>query len=306
MAYSKASLSAAEVANFEADLPLILGANEVRDATTIWWNRNGSFTDGNGNEADSDGPTSRLGTDEDYRQTYPDATRATWYLMFDLGSAADAVIDSVVILNHNIATLTGTIEFQLADDQTFATSLITCEQETPSTDKRVTMFHLDELLALTHARFSSVRYARLRFTSLAGGVPTIGEVIMGRRRQLGHNPTLPYNDRSGRAVVEDWYADSGASCRYVRRKGQRTGSFTLRESDDTYIDDLVAFFRDDIDYGTKPWVWVENPTASQHDANWMRFRGPNPDLNFPLVGFSERTWELDAEEVGPNYLLLEE
>lgn len=296
------SIGATAIANRAADMPLIMGSNEARSTSKIYWNRNGQFTDGNGNEEDSAGPTSRLGTNNDFRQSYPDTNRVTWYLMFEF-TAADGVIDSVAILNHNLDTADAIVDVELADDQDFTTNLKSCEQQTPTTDKRLVFLDLDDTAGGGQLRYSNVQYARIKLTSLAS-VPKIGEVIFARRRQLGHNPMMPYNDKSGRSRVEDWYSDSGVRVRYVRTKGQRVGSISLREASDTYVDDLITFFRDDIDHGTLPFLWIDEPSTTQSDAFWMQLIGPQPDLDFPLVDYIERNWTLQVEELGPNYLRL--
>jgi len=298
---SGVSIGATDIALRADDRPIFMGRNWLRESTSVTpqWRSGGSWASGS-DETDSNGPTSYLFDEFDHHQSYPDSNLTTWYLIFDLGADV-GVIDSVAILNHNFGSSCAQIALELADDNAFGVNLKICEAQTPTDNKRLVFLDLDDTAGGGQLRYSNVRYLRLKLDPCTA-VPKIGEVIFSRRRQLKNKSVLSFDPYNLRSKVEPFKTDSGVSVRYVRNKGQRVLTANFNPSQDAYIGDIETLFDTDTDFGTNPFLYIENPGTSPSDALWMEF--DNPELIGPLSGWTERNFSLRATELGPNFLAL--
>jgi len=297
--YTSAELSAADIASAAADRPILLGRNWVRGINDLDWRTTGRFDTGS-DAPDAAGPTSYAYDDHDHRQTYPASAQTIWYLLIDLGDTDPGIVDTVVILNHNLGTLTNVqTDIQIADNNAFNSNLITVATQTPTTDKRLVFPALFDTGSVAR-RYSDVRWMRIKFGAGGGVVPRVGEVIIGRRRQLKHKPLLPLEKLGYRGSQQRSEAGSGASTSYSFYKGRRKISHTYPAHEDAYKSDLEAFFVSDTDYGTLPFIMIPDPATAPTDAIWCDF--DSPDLIDPLVGYTEQEFRINAMERGPNFL----
>jgi len=294
------SIGADAIAWRAGDKDLLIGRNWQRASTAVdpEWSTAGSWA--GADETDAAGPTSYVYDDHDHLQTYPDANQATWYLLFDFGAAV-GVIDSVVILNHNLNTASAVVDIQVDDDSTFPAPR-TLESQTPGDDNRILFLDLDDVGA-GQLQYSNVQYARIKMTTM-GAVPKIGEVFWGQRRQLKHNSGGNW-DRSNLATTQTrMRAAAGPSSRYTFRKGQRHIAPIYEPHETARIADLLAFFEEDTDFGRYPFLYVEQPDTDQNGANLMEY--DNPEQTSALInGFSQRAFPIVATETGANFLALE-
>jgi hypothetical protein len=305
MAYSSADLSSADLASAAADQPLAIGRNWLRHADSVapQWKQGGSWAAGS-DETDSDGPTSYAWDEFDDLQTYPDASQTTWYLLMDFGASEVGIIDSLVLLNcTNLESVR--VRLQIADDNAFSSNLITISDNTlgASFSGRHVDLVIKESGDSNAKRYSSVRYARLLFTKGSGFIPRIGEVILGRRRQLKAHPTLPYAPRQLTGKRARFESAGGVVTDYVFHRGRRRLEGTITPHQTAYIDDWVALFEQDCDLGKYGFVWVDDPNSSATDAYWMRW--DDMGLSGPFVGYTERQFRISAMEQGPNFRRVE-
>lgn len=293
-------IGATDIALRAADKPILLGRNWQRESTAVdpEWSSAGSWAGADATDATA--PTVRVYDEFDHLRSQPNANQATWYLLFDFGAAV-GVIDSVAILNHNLATASATVTVELADDSAFSSNLKSCEAQTPTTDKRMVFLDLDDTAGGGQLRYSSVQYARLKLTGL-GAIPKIGEVIWSRRRQLKHKPEGSWDKSNLRSSIARFESSTGIMTDHVFAKGRRRVSAQFSPHETAYINDLVTFFEDDIEYGTKPFLLIDDPGSTPTDANWLKYE--TPEQVSPLIGYSQRSFPIVALEQGPNFLAL--
>ena len=99
-------------------------------------------------------------------------------------------------------------------------------------------------------------------------MPHVSEVMLARRRQLGHNPREPWDDEPRESFVEDFTAPSGAVGRDVRYLDRQSFPLKLRaaaaaDASLTGIDELAAVrgLFDDANGGTRSFLYVDEPTG---------------------------------------------
>jgi hypothetical protein len=297
MAWSSAGVSAADLALMANDKPILCARNALSwNGSNIKWTTTGNQA--SADQAATGYPTSALVDSFLHVPTKPNANVATWYLNAQLVLAFD--FDMIVLAGHNLNTVTGAVDAQISDDSTFATGTTTLKSwAAPSGTKRLvglSLFHT----GATALRYSSVLYFRLRLTGLIG-VPQIGELMLGRRRQLKHKPATPWNFEDYRSRVAPFVSTSGARSNYTQFRGQRVMSPRLVISEDAYKTDLRSLVSES-SYLTKPLYWIENPTSDPQNAPLMF---ADPSWSFPLEGFSEQPLELDLEEQGGQFYSVE-
>lgn len=301
MAPSVADLSATDLALYAADKPILVGRNWLRSAGSFrGWDANGvsAFTD-----IAASGFDSKFGGDDyDHVLTKPNAAATAQYYVFDYGSEA-MEFDCWALLNHNLGTIGGvTVELQVADDNAFSVNLFTIATITPgSSNKRLVSLVLDDS-GSTARRWTNYRYFRVKFSKGSAITPQFGEMILGRRRQLKHKPNTPWDPNNLASRIGRFESASGIITDYVFHKGRRKIAADLSPHESAYINDLVTFYETDIDFGTLPFLWIDDPTTSPSDANWMKL--VDPELTGPVLDVSERSFAIRAMEHGPNFLKL--
>lgn len=297
MAYGSAEIPAAEVALFEADKPVVMGKNYVRDAGDIRWTTGG--TQSSSDLTSANGPTSYLQDDFDHLQSYPNATAGTWYLNIDFGSGVLAEVDHVALKNHNLYSqgVTGvSVQFDQNQNGNF-TGVDTAPLTTPTSDYRLVELDLKHT-GTVERRYTDVRYLRLAFLGSAIQ-PSIGEISIGFRRQLKHNPTVGVDRLQLVSNIRQFTSESGVSTSYSLNRNRQYLNAELRMSEDSYIAAWEAFFRDDTNGGTYPWWWVWDP-SSDPEPLWVKFL--DTSLVGPSEGYTERMFSFSAAEQGPNFL----
>jgi hypothetical protein len=330
MAYATGTVSAAEQSALTGGRPLLLATNHVRNirsgTTNLEWSSSGDWADsapaGAGNRTDASYPTSRAWDGFLHADTRPTGaagtegsglnTRYVYYLLADLDEASTAThtVDSVMVRPLNVSSWPGvcTVQVQIADDAAFSTNLVTIASFTSTSlaDRKLVDFNLTTGVgANLYGRFTSVRYARLRISSTAtwGTVrPRIGEWVLGRRRQLGHNPRIPHDDRPALSAVGDFASKSQLRSRYVYASGQRNIEAGLMPSTSgTYAIDEVAELRSwfaECGYGTRPFLYLEPVVSGQSQVSyWMVLE--DPSLMMPLNGPFHRSVTLAMQEQPP-------
>lgn len=300
MAGSKAALTADEISLAAADKPMILARNYMTDSgTSAKWTSDGN--DGSADDSATGFETKYVKDNFDHKLSKPTTARTTQYLNINFGAGFASDVDAIVIMNHNLGTISGVgVTVKVADDAAFSSGLKTIYTVTPTTNKRIVAISLLEGGDPSAQRFTAYRYMRVEFNKGSTITPSIGEILVIRRRQLKHKPNVPYDPSAMISDVSVFKSATKAMAAYVRSKGQRRLSAMINPHETAYITDVLTWFNTDTDYGTKPFLWLEDPTTSPSDAVWYRLN--DASLAFPGVGFTEREVQIVAEEMGPNFL----
>ena len=247
--------------------------------------------------------------------TRPDSSPSddVWYYAIDAGGGQTITFDCAFILYHNFGTVGGLqpIEIEIADDAGFTTSLTTVGTiPAPSVgdDSRLATLDLSHGAdgSRTHDtaadagpnRYTS-QYVRLKLEKTGfSWQPQIGELILGRRRQLEYVPDRPYDRYMMSEVAETTVSINGLVSKtvYSRRGFELAGD--LRVENQFRQNDLIAFFRE----CTGPFVWIENPNTAPESYQLMIRDG---GFSMPTVEANMRTHRLAAIEQGPESLYLD-
>ena len=242
----------------------------------------------------------------------PLTSTADWSFLFR-SSTATFEFDSIAILNHNFGTLSkqfGTygggnsfvVRVGVSNDGNTWTEVASFTD--PLTDKPLVSFNLANggSSPTTFAQFSGVEYGGISIEcdgatmgTAEGTFPEIGEIVFGKRMQLLHGPTIPYNDRNtgsdlgGSRVV----GDTGISAAFLRSAGRRSiqASYTLT----TDRDDMLSFYQNDIAQGQKQFLYVPRGSRAEFPSTYA---GAEPGEAF-WVSLQEAGYVLS---VGETYL----
>jgi hypothetical protein len=308
MAYSSAQLGATDIALAAADKPLLIGLNMANpiyenSARPLKWTTTGFANTGDSDDADGPGA---YGCDfHTHLQTYPDSAANTWYYNVtpDTSTVGNSIraIDSFILLNHNLGTLGATVAVEIADSVDFTSNLIELVSVSPSDDTRIVELELYHTGTVAR-RYTNIAFARLKITG-SSIIPKFGEVILGRRRQLKINPLDPWDPLNLVSGIEDTVSLSGVRRRYSAYKGQRKINAVLSAHETVYIDDLEAFYQSDTQWGTQPFVWIDQPATAPEAAYFMHL--DSAMLSAPQQGPSQRLFSMAATEQGPHFVTQE-
>lgn len=289
MAWSAASVTAAELAASALDKPIFAAKNALRAYnqvpaffTTRTWA---------GTQIDNANTPGRWVHDDSMRaRARPaDTTTADVYLLFDLDDAAGHEIDTIIIANHNFADLPGTVSVgvSVADNSAFTSNPRTLVSwASVTSDARLVALDLANL-TFGDRRYSAVRYLAIGISttstfSAANGMPEIGEVFAGRRRQLARKHDRPGDDRAESSRLDVFESDAGYMTVHRRAYRRRDVDLTwFSDQNDALGLDDVATWRaiwDDTEGGTRPLWYLREPTTTPGDA--VLLRAPSPRLIF--------------------------
>lgn len=295
MAWSSAALTAQQQANYAADRPILLGENLLRSATSIKWTADGNLASADISAAGTS--TSYIHDGYTKLLSAPNADAAAHYLCIDLG--AEYAFDTAVLFGTELCD---SVVMAIADNAAFSTNLTTIKTTTTTGFQRRSKLVLNAAAGTTPYKFTA-RYVRFSFASSPNDTPYISEIFIGERRQLAAHPLVPFDTDSMRSSVNDLTTSDGETTRYTYYRGQRTISANLQTAADPYRADLLNFYRYDITHGTKPFVYIEQPTTYPHVAYLMMM--DSPELAYPWDGPCGRTMSLQASEQGPYFYELE-
>lgn len=310
MAWSEVQLSANEIAWWEADKPMLssnaLQGIEPSDIEAKWVVGKifGNWSDPDA--TDSDYPIYRLYDGFPGLDSRPNTSTAQCCIIIN-ASSSPIDFDWLGIINHSINSEGWTtLNISIADDSAFSVNVTTLYQGNPTldvqNDHRWVRFTLDEFLGSTPARFINVPWIRVGMQIPGAGMPYIGQLILGRRRQQQFQPIIPWNPSGLVSSMYDRIAPSGARMRQERYRARREMNATFKHSLSTLHDDIEAWWPQ-IRYGADPFYIHDLPTTSPYDFHMMRMR--EPALQYQQINACTRTVTIDAIEQGPNYLSLE-
>lgn len=303
MAYGSAALSAYETARLALDKP-ILGANVIpAQPTSVIW----SEDDGNIATVDdrsyTGAPTYRLYDGEAGLQSYPETVATTvWYIYFDFGASNLQVIDFVGIMHHDFFTDSVTqVDFEFDQNQNGAfTAVDTCPIiSNPADNSRIMQLTLKHTGSVA-LRYSDVRYCRLKITAGGNFVPYIGELILGRRRQLKHGPSEGFNPELWSDSSETNTSKGGVINKTIYTQNRFDLQAEFESHEDTYIADLKAWWKQI----RESFIWIYKPNSLPNSFHLLVKDGESFD--FPNdSGPYKRVLTLSAIEQGPEDQYLE-
>ena len=226
---------------------------------------------------------------------------------FTMDFTSTITFDTIVILGHNfgsLATYGSPFLFLTLDDGT-STNILSADTYTITDDNRIVITHLydrnfakptyPKRVTITGTPEIHVRLAN-RNINTGQPVPSIGELYIGQRSQLMHNPNLPFDDKSETGLVSDFASKSGLTQRYTFNRGRATRTISKSVTDSNELAGIERAFDESDDF-TKPIMWIENPAASSPDAYLML--AESPTLSLPLQGPIERVFQTSLTEQPP-------
>ena len=234
------------------------------------------------------------------------ATSPTFRLQF----SSSVIFDTVVIMGHNFGSVTNSgssITAQIVASDSTATKVVSDTLTIASGDNsRLVFTHLYDASGskptfpkrVTISGASTNR-VQLKLSNVRGDTsikPALGEMWVGRRRQLLHNPNLPFDDKSETGMVSDFSSKSGLTQRYTYHQGKALRTINKSVTDSAELSSIESAF-DDSDGFTKPIIWLENPAATSPDAYLML--PESPTLSLPLQGPIERVFSTSLIEQPP-------
>ena len=309
MSVTLADMATWEQTAYDADKPMMVATNnsdKITKASSGWFDSASGGTDDTDETVVSNARVrayDRIGAltvASDTARTSP---------AFRLAFGSDVTFDTVVIMGHNFGdvtndgsditvdlvangaavtkTISDTITVASGDNSRLVfTFLYDTSGAKPSYPQRVTLG--------TSNRKLNVRLQNVDGTTTIK--PAIGEVWVGQRRQLMHNPNLPFDDKSETGLVSDFASKSGLTQRYTYHRGKALRTINKSVTDSNELTAIEAAFDDSDDF-TKPIVWIENPSQSSPDAYLML--AESPTLSLPLQGPIERVFGTSLIEQPP-------
>lgn len=314
MPYVRSTIPADEVASYTADVPMLVGNNIASDYLAMpQWRLSGSWASGS-NTTNSSYPTLRAFDGQGLARTQPTigASEVEVSLIFDLTAGTDGphTWDTALIWNHNLASL-GTnfnVTLSVSDLESFTggTTLVIAQWNGVGgfTSGRLVATSLSDGAGTPNQRYTTVRYVRLRFVTTSGflaGAPSIGEVWLGRRRQMAYQPNVPWAEANLTSDVADFVSKSGGRSRYVRNRGQRifepTWSFDGANPAGLNQETQMRAWFNECEQGSKPFLFFESPAAASPVAH-VCYCDP-PSLDMPVLGPFEREISMRFVEAAP-------
>ena len=294
MAWSSAALAAQETTDFAADHPIAVGLHALSGtALAAEWNNLGTIADTD--DSATGYPAANAGDFRGSVPTKPNAALATWYWVADLGASGVPDVDMALLMGHNMGTLGGmTVTLEIADTSDFTGGTFqTIATWTPgSSSLRLIEYALKHTGAVA-LRYTGLRYVRLKFVNAGAVTPSFGELWLGRRRQLGADPAVGYDEREAHGTASDFQFDDGTSLRYSWNgdgPAMKAVRFPALSSTDAT---LALDLRDDCKRGTRPILWCDQPSTAPNRTLLML---PPVDLRRATLGGGKRALAMDLRE----------
>jgi len=309
MSVSLADIATWEQTAYDADKPMMVATNnsdKITKASSGWFDAYNGATDDTDETVVSNARVrayDRIGAltvASDTARTSP---------AFRLAFGSDVTFDTVVIMGHNFGDVTNsgssiTVDLVATGAATTTTVSETITVASGDNSRLVFTFLYDTSGAKpSHPQRvtlgTSNRKLNIRLQNVSGSTstkPAIGEVWVGQRRQLMHNPNLPFDDKNETGLVSDFASKSGLTQRYTYHRGKALRTINKSVTDSNELAAIEAAFDDSDDF-TKPIVWIENPSNASPDAYLML--AESPTLSLPLQGPIERVFGTSLIEQPP-------
>lgn len=212
--------------------------------------------------------------------------------------------DTLLLLNHNFHSLGSTLvaDFDLSDDDDFdpRRSPAPCTFSTFTNGRRRMAYGG---LGVYRFASASVMRLRLRFTdaSTFATIPRIGEVWLGRRRQLSYMSNEPWDPHHYRAKVDDHEPDGGHRVRAALNAGGRIIEIeTVSDGPDLNGHDQapeILSWYEECEWGTEPSILVFDGSSASTASPLIVY--PEPELELPYLEVEQQEFVMRFEESAP-------
>jgi len=298
MGWGFSLLSADELAWAALDKPILSNNALYADVTLKWMYTLLGHTD-HFDQSDSDKPASRMVDAKPGYLSSPGNAATTFTITID-ASASPITFDWFGIINHNLHTLACTaLVLEIADDGDFTTNkknLSTTNISTALTsDRRFADLTLTD--GGDPSRYANVPFARILITT-SSGIPRIGQIILGRRRQQPYLPNMNWDPSQSETLADDFTSKSGVISRLSRGRGQRQMVATFRHDTDAIRGDITSWW-EDIEGGEQPFFYIDEPATNPMDF-WMMYLDA-PELDYPWTLPATRDLSIVAAEQGTTF-----
>lgn len=273
------------------DKPLLIGGNRLESVILKSGSINWHETPGSINRDLTDAPPKRALDGFHNVLTFPDVAanpgRTEWFLDIDLNDTPE--IDCAAILGHNFKD-EGVTLVELSHTNASYTTPTLVESIASFPDNRRIVF-----LDFGGDRFTE-DFWTLHIEGPANFEPAIGELVLGRRRQMFAHPTLPHDIGRNRTRRDLRQTEGGVIGVYNFGIGQHLQTFAYRIASTDTVDQLIAW-REDTTFGSRPSLVLPRPNTDKQNA-YVMWMDPD-DFTFPFLGPSERLIRMDLIESAP-------
>ncbi len=255
MPTTAANFTAAERTLRGRSYPYLIGNNVLERYNQLpQWRTSGTFSFGD-DISDPDYPTTRAFDRQSHLVTRPDiaeiaamnsAGEVSLLLELTPGSTSLYTVDTFIITGHNLHLFQGGADVYVdfdggsggVDVSDFSGTVYGALWDTNTTpwDDGRRLISQEVGITGTASRFTAIRYARIRIVP-AGDfeddannplVPEIGEVWLGRRRQMSTMPDRPWSNRRGRGVSTLHIGETNIQTAYRQTSKQSLLGMTVR------------------------------------------------------------------------------
>jgi hypothetical protein len=240
----------------------------------VTWTYQGNTADDSATNSPASNATDRRAS----RVTKPTTARLIQYLALDLGSTFAADVDLAAVIGANLGAISAdgsgtlTVALDVADDSAFVTGKQTVWTQTVAGDTKnqrlVSM--VGTVLGLAHTGAAALRYTGARFWRLkisrASGtfIPQIGDLWLGRRRQMRSKPLLPADPDATITNAGEHKAASGPITRYIYSSGQASRPFRWWIVTNAEATDLASWWSES--KRGKAFLFILKPTTAPRAA----------------------------------------
>ncbi len=309
MSFTNGDITTDEQTFLAADKPLLSSRNSAEDQTASEWNEVGTVAAVNRDDPDFP-PSNAVDTYQNIQTTPLGAVSNEWYLILTLPAGVE--YDWLGLFGHTLGDIGGTplVEYQIDDTGPFPTpdTLTSFSPTATPTGKqplRLISYDLDGTLGVgTAQRITGSHFARIRITNGGGPtfVPAIGELVLGRRRQLEHQPNRPWGPDNVKRISRFFTGGAGGLTNHVDAEQLFHYIGAIEAASQIRIDDLVALRKESKGF-TRPMIWTNLPSTKPSEAIWMW--QDMDDFSFNEIGPQDRIWPFDLSEDGDVPLSLE-
>jgi len=297
--YTEADLGADEITRAAADKPVLSSNSLYTSGSSKWVTGSKTGTVASANNQDPDFPASRM-TDGFPGYVSKPSSASTLFTVVINRTLSPVEFDWFGLMNHNLFTLSCTeLRLQIASNSLFSTDLITPFTADISalyaSDRRIAGMALETGGGVAR-RYGNVQYMRLQITC-SSGVPEIGQIILGRRRQQKYNPEVDWGPDNQSSAIDRVTTRGGVRYKTARALGRRDIDAILVHDDTTLQNDLIDWWAD-IDAGNQNFFWHDQPAT--YPDNFCMFDLNEDTFIYPLIDWKNRKFNLVGSEQGPD------
>lgn len=306
MAWSRASLSAAQIARCQADKPLFVGDQVARSGfLSAKWIQS-SETWASSDRSSAGYTLDRATTRHPSLISFPAMTGPTVTTVRAVFSLDSVAFDSVALLNLSPLGFDHNVVVDIADNSAFDLNRQTIASWINVQPHRLASFdliHFEDPVISVFQRYSGVDWLRVTWSSasnLFASSLRLGELWLGSRRQMWTRSDVGAFDdfeMDGRASVFE--AHSGDRWRYQAFGGRGVRRLAFRPYGAEDIDQVAELrgLWKDCEFGGKPVLYCEKPNTEPNRAMAMDFESDG--LALPIENFRLRNFDAVLYEQPP-------